>query len=99
MPPTPVAYGWSAGSSTSRAFRPKRWQSDEPSSPEAAKNDTPATARIWSALSVAACDDGSSAASHEPQLSEMMFRCSVLRRAIIESRMPAIVPLLGATYV
>ncbi len=54
---------------------------------------------IWSSWSVASCDDGSSADSHDPQLSEMIVRCSVLRRASIESSMPAIVPELGATYV
>src|SRR5581483_7415094 len=97
VPPTPVAYGWSAGSSTSRLLKPNRSQSAEPESPDAAKNERPATAAIWSSLSVAACDDGSSTASHDPQLSEMIVRCSLLRRRSIESRTPAIVPLLGAT--
>src|SRR5690242_21565794 len=44
VPPTPVAQGWPAGSSPSRPLNPTRWQSDEPSSPEATKNDMPATA-------------------------------------------------------
>src|SRR5690349_22075260 len=33
VPPTPVAYGCPAGSSTTRPSNPSRWQSDEPSSP------------------------------------------------------------------
>jgi hypothetical protein len=36
VPPTPVAYGCEAGSSTSGALMPKRLQSLAPSSPEAA---------------------------------------------------------------
>src|SRR5689334_20642866 len=44
VPPTPVAYGCPAGSSTARLLNPWRWQSEEPSSPEAEKKEMPFTA-------------------------------------------------------
>src|SRR6185437_490422 len=70
VPPTPVAYGWPAGSSTARSLTPWRWQSEEPSSPEAAKNEMPLTASSSSSWFVDAASPSGSNGWHRPQLSD-----------------------------
>ncbi len=99
VPPTPVAYGWPAGSSTARPLNPNRWQSDAPSSPDAEKNDMPATAISCSSWLVAASWPRGSAMSHRPQLSDTTLMCRVVRWASMASSTAACEADGLATYV
>ncbi len=68
VPPTPVANGWAAGSSTASTGNPE--QSNEPESPDAASTVMPETAASWRAWLVAATLAGAINGSHTPQLSD-----------------------------
>ena len=71
MPPTAVANGWEAGSSTDSGGRP---QSSDPWSPLPTSTDIPATAASCNALFVAAVREGVISVSHRPQ--ETLTTCT-----------------------
>ncbi len=72
VPPTPVANGSAAGSSTATGGSPR--QSRLPRSPLATSTVMPATAASWSEAFVAASRAGGSRRSHWPH--EMLTTCT-----------------------
>jgi len=73
VPPTPVTYGWLAGSSTASESSS---QSSEPESPAAAKTDCPLVAASSKRVFSAAIVEEPASDSHRPHDVEMTFAVS-----------------------